>query len=92
MWPAKAEGSPLLGGAAKGWSNVISSTFGIASREVWTAIVVALLFVGKGSTPFAVDILHGTQTALIADTSLGMDAQVLSQLSSSSLATSAIAK
>ena len=38
---------------------------GIHNRVVWTYMVVALLFIGKGCMPFVNDAVHVVQAALI---------------------------
>jgi sugar phosphate permease len=78
--------TPLLPSGAVAWHRCV------ASRQHWAWITVVVLFIGKGATPFAVDILHAVQTALISDDAMGFDTQSLSQLSSSSLLCGALSK
>lgn len=43
-------------------------------------MIVALLFIGKGTQPFVIDIVHVTQAALIEDPELGITATALGGL------------
>jgi len=50
------------------------------SREVWSVIVVVLLFCGKACMPFANEAAHITQAALIDDPDLNLDTMKLAWL------------
>ena len=60
-----SESTPLI---SKG--RYAFERLGIDSREVWSIIIIVLLFIGKGVQPFVTDIVHVTQAALIEDKTL----------------------
>ena len=65
---------------------------GIDSREVWSIIIIVLLFIGKGVQPFVTDIVHVTQAALIEDKTLDITFTALGGLVGVQDFTSGVAK
>lgn len=86
---ALGESTPLMMQAPKTYNL---ERLGIQSREVWSFIIVALLFVGKAVQPFVNDAVHVTQAALIEDPDLGISTTLLGGLVSAQDFTGGISK
>ena len=72
----KSESTPLVDHSAGH-----AGRLGVDSRSAWVVIVLCVLFVGKGITPFANDIVHATQTALIDDPALHLTSSSIGSIS-----------
>lgn len=68
------------------------SRLGINSRNHWVLLTIAMLFVGKGVTPFVNDAIHATQTSLVDDPALNITESTIGQLSAISDLTEGLAK
>ena len=82
-----SESTPLI---SKGRYAI--ERLGIDSREVWSIIIIVLLFIGKGVQPFVTDIVHVTQAALIEDKTLDITFTALGGLVGVQDFTSGVAK
>ena len=84
--PILVETPPLVGAGVGATPSPLPpnrftlARLGIESRFAWSCITLGLLFVGKATQPFAMDIVHVTQAALVEDPRLGISATALGSL------------